>query len=95
MAATTRANDRPTAGVVGTGFVAAEVRAATTLPGGHAEGFAETFRELYRTVYRAVAAGGPPPEPDYPTFADGHWEHVLGEAIARSSRERAWVEARA
>lgn len=61
------------------------------LPAGHAEGFAETFRELYRAVYTAVAAGGPPPEPDYPTFRDGHWEQVLGEAIARSSREERWV----
>jgi predicted dehydrogenase len=67
-------------------------RETTKLPGGHAEGFAETFRELYRRVYRAVESGGPPPEPDYPTFADGHWENVLGEAIALSSRERRWIE---
>jgi predicted dehydrogenase len=67
-------------------------RETTTLPGGHAEGFAETFRELYRRVYRAVESGGPPPEPDYSTFADGHWENVLGEAIALSSRERRWIE---
>jgi predicted dehydrogenase len=67
-------------------------RETTTLPGGHAEGFAETFRELYRCVYRAVERGGPPAEPDYPTFADGHWENVLGEAIAQSSRERRWIE---
>jgi predicted dehydrogenase len=67
-------------------------RETTTLPGGHAEGFAETFRELYRRVYRAVESGGPPPEPDYPTFADGHWENVLGEAIGLSSRERLWIE---
>ena len=67
-------------------------RETTTLPGGHAEGFAETFRELYRRVYRAVETGGPPPEPDYPTFADGHWENILGEAIALSSRERRWIE---
>jgi predicted dehydrogenase len=67
-------------------------RETTTLPGGHAEGFAETFRELYRRVYRAVESGGPPAEPDYPTFADGHWENVLGEAIALSSRERRWIK---
>jgi predicted dehydrogenase len=64
----------------------------TTLPAGHAEGFAETFRELYRAVYTAVAAGGPPAEPDYPTFADGHWENVLGDTVALSNRERRWVE---
>jgi predicted dehydrogenase len=65
--------------------------AATVLPAGHAEGFADTFRELYRAVYGAVAAGGPPPEPGYPTFADGHDEALIGEAIARSAREGRWV----
>jgi predicted dehydrogenase len=64
----------------------------THLPAGHAEGFGETFKELYRAVYAAVAAGGPPDEPDYPTFAAGHWENVLGDAIALSNRERRWVE---
>jgi predicted dehydrogenase len=60
-------------------------------PPGHAEGFADTFKHLYRAVYRAVAAGGPPPEPDYPTFADGHEEAVIGDAIARSHAEQRWV----
>jgi predicted dehydrogenase len=60
-------------------------------PPGHAEGFPDTFKHLYRAVYRAVAAGGPPPEPDYPTFADGHEEAVIGEAIARSHAEQRWV----
>jgi predicted dehydrogenase len=69
-----------------------EARARTSLPAGHAEGFGETFKELYRAVYRAVAAGGPPGHPDYPTFADGHWENVLGDAVALSDRERRWVE---
>jgi predicted dehydrogenase len=71
---------------------APEAATRTGLPAGHAEGFAETFKELYRAVYEAVAAGGPPERPDYPTFADGHWENVLGDAVARSNRERRWVE---
>jgi predicted dehydrogenase len=69
-----------------------EASGRTTLPAGHAEGFGETFKELYRAVYTAVAAGGPPHEPDYPTFAAGHWENVLGDAVALSNRERRWVE---
>jgi predicted dehydrogenase len=73
-------------------LLAPEARSRTGLPGGHAEGFAETFKELYRAVYTAVAAGGPPGAPDYPTFADGHWENVLGDAVALSNRERRWVE---
>jgi predicted dehydrogenase len=71
---------------------APEARSRTGLPAGHAEGFAETFKELYRAVYGAVAGGEPPEQPDYPTFADGHWENVLGEAVALSNRERRWVE---
>ena len=69
-----------------------EASTRTHLPAGHAEGFGETFKELYRAVYTAVAAGRPPDEPDYPTFAAGHWENVLGDAVALSNRERRWVE---
>ena len=36
--------------------------------------------------------GGPPPTPGYPTFADGHDEMLVGEAIARSAREGRWVD---
>jgi predicted dehydrogenase len=74
------------------GLLSPEAAARTHLPAAHAEGFADTFRELYRAVYAAVAAGGPPADPDYPTFAAGHWENVLGDAIALSDRERRWVE---
>jgi len=69
----------------------AAAAAAQVLPAGHAEGFADTFRELYRAVYRAVAAGGPPEKPDYPTFADGHDEALIADAIAVSAREGRWV----
>jgi predicted dehydrogenase len=60
-------------------------------PPGHAEGFPDTFKRLYRHVYRAVAAGGPPDEPDYPTFADGHEEALVADAIAQSHAEQRWV----
>lgn len=72
-------------------LLAPEARGTTDYPGGHAEGFPDTFKQLYRAVYRAVAAGRPPERPDYPTFADGHEELLLGEAIARSAREGRWV----
>jgi predicted dehydrogenase len=60
-------------------------------PPGHAEGFPDTFKALYRAVYGAVAAGGPAAEPDYPTFADGHDEALIADAIARSHAEQRWV----
>lgn len=65
-------------------------RQASSLPGGHAEGFADTFKALYAAVYSAVAAGKP--GAGYPTFADGHDEMLVGEAVARSAREGRWVE---
>jgi len=67
-----------------------EGRRAASLPGGHAEGFADTFRALYAAVYRAVSAGKP--SEGYPTFADGHDEMLVCDAVARSHREQRWVE---
>ncbi|HEX8940741.1 MAG TPA: Gfo/Idh/MocA family oxidoreductase [Candidatus Limnocylindrales bacterium] len=67
-------------------------RAAASLPGGHVEGFADTFKALFRAVYADVAAGAPSPRPPYATFADGHAEMLVGEAVATSAREGRWVE---
>jgi predicted dehydrogenase len=61
------------------------------LPGGHAEGFADTFKALYHAVYSDIASGGPAARPTYPTFADGHDEMLVNDAIATSSREGRWV----
>jgi predicted dehydrogenase len=72
-------------------LMAPEAAARTGMPPGHAEGYADTFKELYRAVYGAVAAGGMPEEPDFPSFEDGHRAQLLGNAIAASSRDRAWV----
>lgn len=66
-------------------------RRATEAPGGHAEGFRDTFKMLYERVYAAIETGGPPSEPDYPTFADGVYALRLGEAILESATTRAWV----
>jgi predicted dehydrogenase len=67
-------------------------QAASALPGGHVEGFFDTFCAHFRAVYADVAAGRPSSSPGYPTFADGHDEMLVGEAIARSTREERWVE---
>jgi predicted dehydrogenase len=60
-------------------------------PGGHVEGYPDTFRALFSRVYADVVAGGPAPEPAYPTFADGHDALLVTEAVARSSAEGRWV----
>lgn len=66
--------------------------ARTHLPVAHAEGFVDAFRELYASVYADVERGRPSPEPDYPTFRDGHAGNVLCDAVALSNREGHWVK---
>ena len=67
-------------------------QAAAALPGGHVEGFADTFRSLFSAIYADVAGGGPTDRPTYPTFADGHDEMLVGDAVASSAREGAWTD---
>jgi predicted dehydrogenase len=65
-------------------------RPHTSYPGGHAEGFADTFKQLFQEVYGCIRSGQAS-RPLYPTFADGHREVVLCEAILRSHQQRGWV----
>jgi predicted dehydrogenase len=67
-------------------------RSASVLPGGHVEGFADTFGAHFRAVYADVVAGAPSSRPGYPSFADGHDEMLVGDAIARSAGEGRWIE---
>jgi predicted dehydrogenase len=66
-------------------------RAAAALPGGHVEGFFDTFCAHFRAIYADVVAGAPSSKPSYPTFADGHDEMLVGDAIAESARLGRWV----
>jgi predicted dehydrogenase len=61
-------------------------------PGGHNEGFPDAFKQCFRSFYSYIAAGDYSATPMYPTFAEGHREVVLCEAILRSHREQKWVE---
>ena len=67
-------------------------RAAAALPGGHVEGFDDTFGALFRAIYSDVIAGRPSERPPYATFADGHDEVLVGDAVAESARLGRWVE---
>jgi len=69
-----------------------QAREATSYPGGHNEGFPDTFKQLYVKVYNYILAGDPTKTPDFPTFADGHYEMLLCEAIEHSAREGKWVK---
>ncbi len=65
--------------------------AYASYPGGHAEGFPDTFKQLYRAIYADIE-NGKSAEPLYATFADGHREVKICEAILASHRERRWID---
>ncbi len=77
-------------------LMAAAVRPFADYPGGHAEGFPDTFKQLYKAVYADILANpgshaGGAGSPLYATFADGHNEVRVCEAVLRSHREQRWV----
>jgi predicted dehydrogenase len=69
------------------GLLSSAVRPFANYPGGHNEGFPDSFKQLFRAVYAAIDGGAPS---GYPTFADGHREIVLCDAILRSQGSRRW-----
>ncbi|MFQ5594433.1 MAG: Gfo/Idh/MocA family protein [Anaerolineae bacterium] len=60
-------------------------------PGGHNEGFPDTFKALYQAVYSYIRRRDEGLEPDFPTFADGHEEMLIGEAVMKSAETGEWV----
>ena len=66
--------------------------AAARLPGGHVEGFADTFGAVFTAIYDDILAGTPSLDRRYASFADGHEEMLVGDAVLASAREGRWVE---
>ncbi len=60
-------------------------------PGGHNEGFPDAFKQCFRAFYGYIAAGDFAAKPLFPTFAEGHREVLLCEAILQSHRRQVWV----
>lgn len=67
-------------------------RAFSNYPGGHAEGFPDTFKQCFRAFYGYLDAGDFSAPPPFATFADGHREILLCEAILKSHRTNGWVD---
>jgi predicted dehydrogenase len=72
-------------------LMAPEARETVSYPGGHTEGFPDTFKQLYKKIYDYIFMGDFNQRPDFPTFADGHYEIVLCEAIEKSAKEGKWI----
>jgi predicted dehydrogenase len=73
-------------------LVAPETRGHIDYPGGHNEGFPDTFKQCFRAFYHSIAAGTFQSAPSFPTFADGHREIVLCEAILHSHHQQQWIK---
>lgn len=73
------------------GLMSAAARRFTGYPGGHAEGYPDSFKQCFRAFYDYIAAGDFTAPQPFPTFADGHQEILLCEAILRSHREQRWI----
>jgi len=63
-------------------------------PAGHDEGFADSHTAINRAIYTYIRDGGYASgrPPDFPTFADGHRENVIGDGILASARDQRWVD---
>ena len=66
--------------------------AVASYPAGHSEGYPDTFKQCFKTFYDYIAAGDPSAPKAFPTFADGHREILLCEAIMKSSQQEQWVK---
>ncbi|OGV96673.1 dehydrogenase [Microgenomates group bacterium RBG_16_45_19] len=69
-----------------------QARGTASYPGGHSEGFPDTFKQLFIKVYNYILAGDYTKTPDFPTFADGHYEMQVCEGIEHSAKEGKWVK---
>jgi len=63
-------------------------------PGGHPEGYPDGPKNLFIDFYNFIRSGKNPLkiQPDFPTFADGHWEIKMVEAVLESHRSQKWVD---
>lgn len=69
--------------------------AAAALPGGHVEGFADSFFALFREIYADIEKGEKNPDANYASFADGHYEMLVCDAVLKSAAEGRWVDVQA
>jgi predicted dehydrogenase len=73
------------------GLLSDAVRPYVGYPGGHNEGYPDSFKQCFRAFYDYIRAGDFSAPKPFPTFADGHQEIRLCDAILESHRKQAWV----
>ena len=75
-------------------LLSADARIHAAYPGGHNEGYADSFRACFAAFYADVRRSRRSRLGGYPTFADGHREIQLCEAILESHLGGKWVRVR-
>ena len=73
-------------------LLSAEARSVASYPGGHNEGYPDTFKQMMNKVYSYIRRRDFTAKPDFPTFADGHYELLVCEAIEKSAKEERWTK---
>jgi len=73
-------------------LMSSQAAAHAEQPGGHNEGYADTFKRCFADFYGVIAANAPADQATHPTFADGHREIALCEAVRRSAETRTWAD---
>jgi predicted dehydrogenase len=73
------------------GMLSETARTYAGYPGGHAEGYPDSFKMLYKAFYGYLEAGDYAAARPFPSFAEGHREMLLCEAIHRSHLEERWA----
>ena len=74
-------------------LVATSVGRFVDYPGGHSEGFPDTFKQCFRAFYDVILNHSQNvDELSYASFAEGHKEVALCEAILKSHQTQSWVK---
>ena len=73
------------------GLASDKVRDFIGYPGGHNEGYPDSFKQCFNAFYGYIANGNKTVKPLFATFAEGHHEVALCEAIFKSHQEGRWV----
>ncbi|MCU0315392.1 MAG: Gfo/Idh/MocA family oxidoreductase [Fimbriimonadaceae bacterium] len=72
------------------GLLSGGAASASSYPGGHAEGYPDSFKQCFASFYGSIF--GDSVSAPHASFADGHKEVLLCEAILKSHQEERWVK---
>jgi predicted dehydrogenase len=61
-------------------------------PGGHTEGYPVGTKNMCMLAYKDIRRGKPRKKPLYATFADGHAEMCICDAVMASAKSNRWVK---